>query len=100
MAWAPLFGLKPLFSSAFQISEFWINGLGSPFGIETYQASMHKNTIERLNGHLAVIQMVGSLSRISVSIPNGLPRPFSPMEFLQDRWNKMVSIPNGLPRPF
>src|SRR6266487_351351 len=48
-------------------------------------------------GHLAVIQMVGSLSRISVSIPNGLPRPFSPMEFLQDRWNKKVSIPNGLP---
>ncbi len=35
-----------------------------------------------------------------VSIPNGLPRPFSLTYFSSNGWLNEVSIPNGLPRPF
>src|SRR6266702_1590735 len=51
-------------------------------------------------GHLAIRRrQVFRLSRM-VSIPNGLPRPFS--LFLSSLYSKEmgVSIPNGLPRPF
>ena len=37
---------------------------------------------------------------LGVSIPNGLPRPFSRKRLLGTYGFKGVSIPNGLPRPF
>ncbi len=52
-------------------------------------------------GHLAVTLALGRCEDIFVSIPNGLPRPFSRQifDFLR-RMRFFVSIPNGLPRPF
>ncbi len=39
--------------------------------------------------------------RPGVSIPDGLPRPFSPMTLMDNvREKHGVSIPDGLPRPF
>ncbi len=39
--------------------------------------------------------------KVNVSIPNGLPRPFSPIDNLKPGDHiAIVSIPNGLPRPF
>ncbi len=52
-------------------------------------------------GHLARHSPPLALLTYLVSIPNGLPRPFSlrtlPRRHLK---RKRVSIPNGLPRPF
>ncbi len=51
-------------------------------------------------GHLANATMTRLSHKCKVSIPNGLPRPFSPGCSMGSGRKSNVSIPNGLPRPF
>src|SRR5205807_1515835 len=51
-------------------------------------------------GHLALGFLPAATAVVDVSIPNGLPRPFSRYYVTQKGTDNDVSIPNGLPRPF
>ena len=52
-------------------------------------------------GHLAGKMITSEQLALRVSIPDGLPRPFSHRQDLQRRRSQVrVSIPDGLPRPF
>ncbi len=52
-------------------------------------------------GHLASAPAYWDPAKSVVSIPNGLPRPFSPQGYSKEALELFgVSIPNGLPRPF
>ncbi len=51
-------------------------------------------------GHLARVARKSISRKDCVSIPNGLPRPFSHAYHAREPGAIPVSIPNGLPRPF
>src|SRR5947209_5794642 len=70
---------------------------------DVFVASNSKSSQSRTGfpGHLAGMDYGSEQALPTVSIPNGLPRPFSQSYNLGDSLSNMaVSIPNGLPRPF
>src|SRR6266568_4078546 len=50
MAWEARSGLKQKHYARFHVSLLWLNGLGSPFGIETYSGSSIRTDNTGLNG--------------------------------------------------
>src|SRR6266581_2545355 len=87
MAWGARPGLKPHHLSTFNRVETWLNGLGSPSGIETKTTNLNEARRSRLNGlgspsgietELVLVDDIGDIRLNGLGSPSGIETPLDP----------------------